>query len=140
MISLKGMEILFADDDKYNMRPVIDALEAHSANVILVTNGTSVLRYMRDNLDSPPHIIILDIMMAGGKDINTDDGGRSTGVEVYRILRRDMKLNIPIVISTVVSDPAILSVFHSDPRVSIVSKPYLLSELLDAISRIVSNR
>jgi len=137
MKPLEGMRILFADDSLYNMRPTREALELSGAFVATATDGTEVLQYFRDHTADPPQLLILDIMMSGGPEIETgEDGGRTTGVEVYRRLRK-MGINIPIVISTVVSDPDILKEFQND-KVPILEKPYRYDELQRQIRKLTN--
>lgn len=138
MISLKGLRILFADDERYLMRPTIDALESKGAMVDLVTDGTSVLNYLREK-NTLPSVLILDIMMSGGKEVITKDDGRSTGIEVYKRIRRNKKTeSLPIVIASAISDKDILSVFESNPKTSIITKPFRFTELCEAIDKVVS--
>lgn len=134
---LKDIRILFADDDIYFMRPTIDALEAYGAVVDIVRDGSSVLKYIRENQGSPPSLLILDIMMSSGPEISTDNAGRSTGLAVYRHIRQNLKVNIPIVVSTVVTDSAMLSVFKNDPKAQIINKPYTFGELLNIIKKML---
>jgi CheY-like chemotaxis protein len=137
MISLNGLRILFADDEKYLMRPTIDALESRGAIVDLVTDGTSILNYLHEK-NTLPSVLILDIMMPGGKEVFTKDDGRSTGIEVYKRIRRNIKTkDLPIVITSAISDKDILSVFESYPKTSIITKPFRFTELYDAIEKII---
>lgn len=130
MANLRGKKILFVDDDKFNMRPTIEALEAEEAEVKVLTNGTALLQYLRQNINSLPDLIILDIMMASGDEIVTEDQGRSTGAKAYQYIRNAMKLkNFPIIVSTVVSDPIILQKFNNDEYLELIQKPYLYGEL-----------
>jgi CheY-like chemotaxis protein len=137
MMSLSGLRILLADDDEYDMRPTIMALEAEGASVEVATDGTSALEALKRDLNSPPDVLILDVMMDQGDAIDTDDEGRSTGARVYERIRYDLKLTIPVVVSSVVTDPRILRVFQGDPRVERLSKPYGFSELHQAITRLL---
>jgi CheY-like chemotaxis protein len=137
MMALNGMRVLLADDDEYDMRPTIIALEAEGASVEVVTDGTTALTVLQRDRESPPDLLILDIMMDQGDAIETDDEGRSTGARVYEKIRKELKLNLPIVVSSVVTDPKILKVFRNDPRIQMLSKPYGFSELHQAISRLL---
>jgi CheY-like chemotaxis protein len=136
MASLKGLRILFADDETYNMRGTIDALENAGAMVNVVTDGTEVLEYLRKHDGKLPDLLILDIMMPGGTEVLAPNEGRSTGVEVYQKMQ-DLNIKIPIVVSTVVSDDSILGVFRRD-GVPIVGKPYRFDELECQIDKALS--
>ena len=139
MASLMGLRILFVDDETFNMRGTIDALENTGAKVDVVTDGTEALEYMRLHRNDPPGLLILDIMMAGGPEIETRDEGRSTGVEIYRWMQRE-NIKIPTVISTVVSDASILDVFRHDKKIPIVRKPYRFEELEREIHKVLVER
>ena len=124
--------VLFADDDLYNMRPTIEALQARKVKVEEVIDGSGVLRRLRQKKGPNIDVVILDIMMDEGEEMpKTQDGGRSTGWVVYGIIRKDLCPDIPIVVSTVVSDPEILDTFNltEDPMLRILFKPYRFSDL-----------
>ncbi len=142
MIGLKGVRILLVDDEKYAMHGIVDALHAEGAEVTQVTDGTAALRYLREHRSSPPDLLILDIMMVEGEggEIKTDDGGRTTGVEVYRKIRHELRMQIPTVVSTVVDDPEILKIFVAEPRdarVTVIQKPYRFRDLLRQIDSVM---
>ncbi len=136
---LDGMHIAFVDDEPYAMRPTIEALEARGAVVELLIDGSQILEYIKTHKGSLPDLVVLDIMLTEGPDIKTEDEGRSTGVEVYRRIRREHRL-IPIVISTVVSDGSILAAFGNDRRTAVVTKPYYFDDLCRAIERVTQKR
>jgi CheY-like chemotaxis protein len=137
MISLKGLQILLVDDDIYDMRPTIDAMKAEGASVELATDGTGALRALERKRERPFDVLILDIMMDEGEAIEAHDEGRYTGVKVYERIRGALNLNVPIVVSTVVTDSRILNVFRKDPKVLILSKPYGFTELHQALSSLL---
>ena len=137
MSTTRPLEILFVDDERHAMAPTILALEADGHRVTVARDGTEALEAMRQMGTSQPDLIILDIMMPEGTEIHTDDEGRSTGVELYRKLRAEMNIDTPIVVLTVVTDPAILRHLSTDRRVRIVNKPFRFEELLRSIERIV---
>jgi CheY-like chemotaxis protein len=138
MVSLEGIRVLFADDETYNMRGTIDALENAGATVEVKTDGTEVLEYLRAHRTNLPDLLILDIMMPKGIEIKTKDEGRSTGVAVYKWMQTE-KIRIPTVVSTVVSDSSILQIFH-DHNIPIVEKPYRFDELEYQIQKVLNER
>ncbi len=141
MGSLKGKSILFADDSVYAMLSTVDALRVLGARVDVVTDGAEALEYMRTHRNDPPDLLILDIMMPEGKgaEIKTLDGGRSTGVEIYKWMQRE-KLGIPTVVSTIVCDDSILEVFRRDKKIAIVQKPYHFRDLENQILKVLTLR
>jgi CheY-like chemotaxis protein len=140
MVSLKGLRILFADDETYNMRGTIDALEFAGAKVYVVTDGTEALEFLREHKTDLPDLLILDIMMPGGPEIQPiepRDEGRSTGVKVHRRMQEE-NITIPTVVSTVVSDESILDYFRRDQKIPIVQKPYRFAELEHQIMKVLT--
>jgi CheY-like chemotaxis protein len=137
VFSLEKLQVLFADDEVWEMRPTIDALIASGADVTIKTDGTEVLDYLRKNRNEPPQLIVLDIMMPEGSEIVTGDDGRSTGVHVHRQIRETLRMQIPIVVSTVVTDDAILASLAKDKRVVIIKKPYRFEDLSRAIESVM---
>jgi len=143
MVNMNGWLILLVDDEEVSMEATVIALEMEGAAVVQVTDGTEALRYLRNHKLSQPDLIILDIMMNEGDEIETDDEGRSTGVEVYEKIRSELKLTTPMVVSTVVSDERILSRFpdeRRDSRMTVIHKPYRFRELLAAIERVTGGK
>ena len=74
-------------------------------------------------------------MMPSGERVKDTTYGRKTGVEVCRILREEMKLNIPVICLTVVTDTAI----HNELRrlgAVVKVKPALPSEIAETIEEL----
>lgn len=138
MSRCKDLSILFVDDELYSMRPTIEALECEGATVQIATDGTEAIRFLQANRQSPPDVIILDIMMPEGPDIQTQDEGRTTGVEVFKRMKSEYGKAIPTIVSSVVTDDAILQAFRSERRVRIVTKPYRFEELVRALEQVLA--
>jgi CheY-like chemotaxis protein len=120
------------------MRPTIEALRTSGARVEVRTDGTEVLEYLRNHKTDPPDVLILDIMMPAGAEMNPMDGGRTTGIEVYKWMQKE-KIRIPTVVSTIVNDASILRIF-GDHNVPIVEKPYRFEELEREIHKVLAER
>jgi CheY-like chemotaxis protein len=138
MATLKGLRIMFADDETYHMRGTIEALENAGAKVDVVTGGTKALEYLRKHETKLPDLLILDIMMPGGPEIQSTNEGRTTGVEVFKWMQRE-NITIPTVVSTVVTDPLILKIFR-EHKIPIVEKPYWFEDLVDQIDKVLNER
>jgi two-component system response regulator VicR len=121
--------ILFVEDEQWLMEGMVEGLKAYGYNVICATNGTQALEQIETKeID----LVLLDIMMPSGERIENTTFGRRTGVELCRILRDKMKLELPIVCLTVVTDPEI----HHELRdlgAVVKIKPALPSEIADVI-------
>lgn len=135
-VNLLNMKILMVDDDLYNMRPTIDALEVRGAIVEIARTGTDALEILSKKIFD---LVILDIMLTSGKGIETDDQGRSTGIIVYKRIRQGKLLKLPIVVSTVVSDPEYLLIFERDKKCKIINKPYTFKDILFAIDYVMNS-
>jgi len=133
--SVANKRILMVEDDVYNMRPTIDALEVAGAKITIARSATEALSELKKGQFD---LVILDIMMASGPMIKTEDQGRSTGIILYSTIRESIGESLPVVVSTVVSDPQALEVFRSDHHCSVLLKPYLFGELVSAIEAVLS--
>ena len=94
-------------------------------------------KYLRNHKSDLPDLIVLDVMMSPGKEIEDQDGGRSTGLRLFQKIRQDFGRQLKIVISTVKTD-ATVRVFRGDPCVRLLTKPYLFGPLHDAITQLLS--
>lgn len=135
-MQMKGLHILFIDDDPFGMRPTVQGLERKGATVTLITDASSALQHLTKNSAPQPDLIILDIMMSSGNALDTPDSGRSTGIELLKAIRKNLMMKTPIIISTVVSDHDLISALLAVEQLMIVQKPYILTELVDAIARV----
>ncbi len=137
---MNSKSILFVDDEMFYMAPTIEALDKDGYTIHKAQNGYEVLKYLNENKDNPPTLVVLDIMMPEFcEEIVTNDEGRSTGIELFKKIREVWGNTFPIVISSVVNDNEILDKLYSDNNVSILNKPYIYKELKEAINIAISN-
>ena len=124
--------ILFVEDEQWLMEGMVEGLKAYGYDVLCATNGTQALELIEANKFD---LILLDIIMPSGEKIEDATFGRRTGVELCRILREEMRLEIPVVCLTVVTDPEI----HHELRklgAVVKIKPALPSEIADIIKEL----
>ncbi|MEW6351537.1 MAG: response regulator [Thermodesulfobacteriota bacterium] len=137
MPNLQGLRVLFVDDEPFLMRPTIEALEAKGCTVDTAENGTEALEYLKANNSNPPDLVVLDLMMPGGTDIDTDDQEMTTGIVVFRRIREELRLEVPIVISTVITDRDLLMTLEGDSKTALVQKPYTSARLFDVMGEVL---
>lgn len=131
-MNISGLNILFIDDELYKMLAIIALLESRGAKVTQISDASSAWEHLKQK--GPSYgLIILDIMMSSGNLISTEDRGRSTGIELLKIIRGNLKLRTPIIVSSVISDPELINSLFSVEQLPMVHKPYLFKQLVDSI-------
>jgi len=83
--------------------------------------------------------VLLDIMMPPPDDMDPEsvDYGRSTGVEICRKIK-GMKPELPVIILTVVRDPAILERIAEAGAAEVVNKPASSSEVSASLDKVLN--
>jgi DNA-binding NarL/FixJ family response regulator len=125
--------ILYVEDEQWLMAGVVDYL-AKDYNVIRARNADKALSFI-ESQEHKIDLIVLDIMMPQATRIRTSNHGRTSGVELARLLREEMKLNTPIVCYTVVDNRAVLNELRRIGVQEIVSKNRLPSDLEKVIRK-----
>ncbi len=112
----KKYRILSVDDSKDNLMLVQTLLESEEYNIDSVTNGETALEKVAE---SPPDLIILDVMMPG---IN--------GYEVTRRIRNNAEINyIPILLITAFPESSLVEGLDIGAD-DFIRKPFNIEELL----------
>ncbi len=91
--------VLFIEDAIAEREELVAFLELKGYDVRCVDDGTQALEALRSERCD---VIILDIMMPSGEELKGRDvaGGYATGKEVLRVLREEMRLDTPVIVST----------------------------------------
>jgi CheY-like chemotaxis protein len=97
-------EVLFVDDDRYEMLGLVERLEHAGLKVVTHTDKDEALSLLKNGYR--PAVIISDLIMRGRYD-GTPDDNRYVGVEFCRAVREDLKLTCPIIVLTVVTALAV---------------------------------
>jgi CheY-like chemotaxis protein len=118
--------ILYIEDEQWLMGGVIDSLSV-GFEVIPARNADQGLTILKN--DSKIQLVILDIMLPPGNNLPGTNRGRRTGIEIAKIIRNEMRLKIPIIFYTVVTDPAVYKELREIGVQEIISKKELPSEL-----------
>ncbi|MCC0178275.1 HAMP domain-containing histidine kinase [Waterburya agarophytonicola K14] len=114
-LQVKKDYILVVDDIPDNLLLVQLALEQEGHEVVLADNGATALRYIKQ---SPPNLILLDVMMPG-----------MDGYEVTRRVRNDRNIPfIPILLVTAREESSVVEGLDAGAD-EFVRKPFQLEEL-----------
>ena len=122
------VRVLVVDDDPDFCEITRLILKARGYEVETASHGDMALRMMRE---SPPQLVILDVMMAGTLD----------GVNVVHTMRADDLLRrIPIIMVSSIASSPMAEMFPTDeylPVDSWISKPAQPDDLLRKVERLV---
>lgn len=109
--------VLIVEDDSEIQASLREAFEDNGYTVVIASGGKEALDILTTG--SPPHVIVLDLVMPG-----------MTGNDLYAAMQADPVLaKIPVVVST--SDPS-----RAPSGVLVVPKPVRLDRLLDAVKNL----
>lgn len=112
--------ILVVDDQAANLRVVTALLSRQGYEVVSASTGDEALRLYAE---SPPDLILLDVMMPG-----------MDGFEVMAALRAGSPLRVPVVFVTAAHDRDLLLRAFDAGVVDYVTKPFLPEELLARVN------
>jgi CheY-like chemotaxis protein len=137
----KIIKVLYADDEIYDKKTskesyIIDELEKNGdIKIFAAINGTIALNHLLNK--NTTDIIIVDVMMPPGKKINIKKAlnGQETGYELIRVIRKKLKLKIPIIILTIYPHKMSLKEIKDLKISEYIDKPILSKDLLGKIKR-----
>lgn len=118
--------VLFVDDDALMGRLVRDFLEQEGFQVTVAPSGKDGLDLARQ---SPPDLILLDIMMPG-----------MDGFEVCRALRKDVQLHkVPVVMLTAMESAKLNEQAFAAGAEVCMTKPFRPDRLLNVVNLALQN-
>jgi CheY-like chemotaxis protein len=126
----KKKTILYVDDEQWLMEGVVDYF-SKDYNVVIAYNADLALKIISENKQEID-LLILDVMMPQGELVKDPERGRTSGLELARILIQEKKTKIPIICYTVITDRKIIDELIKTGVKVVVSKKKLPVEL-DAI-------
>lgn len=122
------MKILVVDDDPDFVEITRMILTAENYEVMTASSGDQALQIMRE---TPPDLLILDVMMVGVLD----------GVNLAHVMEEDPTLHdIPILMVSSIANSPMAPMFPTDEYLPIdgwISKPVQPEELLAQVRRLV---
>jgi CheY-like chemotaxis protein len=121
--------ILVVDDDPDFVEITRLILRARGYEVETASSGDMALRMMHA---TPPHLVLLDVMMATVLD----------GLNVVHVMRDDPALrDIPIIMASSIASSAMADMFPTDEYIPIdvwISKPVQPDDLLSKVARLLT--
>jgi CheY-like chemotaxis protein len=126
--------ILFVEDEMWFMEGLVDRLQAEGYEVQIERTATGALeRLENEDFD----VILLDIMVQPGDRIDDRSFGREAGVQLCKAVRDELKLDVPIVCLTVVTDKVIHEKLTAYGVERVLVKPTPNREVLSAIAEAI---
>lgn len=118
--------ILFLDDDQYDMKPFVEKLEKENFNVKSFAEPEEALEFLKSVRS--PDLIIADLIMRTSPDESAEEA-HYVGIIFCKTVREELKLKCPIIVLSVVSDPAIQTEVRKYANI-FLTKPILPFELV----------
>jgi PAS domain S-box-containing protein len=114
-----GLRILYAEDEFTNQRMVQGVLSRAGHEVVLASDGAEALKTLSQ---SEFDLVLMDIQMPV-----------LDGLETTRRIRKDMKLDLPVIALTAFAGEDDLNRFEAVGMSGLLHKPFELSELLKTL-------
>lgn len=120
-----GGSVLIMDDEEYILEVLVKMLKYHGFTVSTAKTGEEAVALYKENLESgsPYDYVILDLTVFNGM------GGKET-VEILRDIDPDVKA----IVSSGYSDNPVLANYRDYGFSGILSKPYVIEDVLKAIN------
>jgi CheY-like chemotaxis protein len=131
--------IFYVDDEPYFVEPLVEALIDEGFTVELAVDGTEAIEKLKGE-NFLPDLVVLDLIMPTGEKIQDTNGGRRTGLKVHEIIRKQLRLRMPIIFLTVVDDPVVEREIEDLEKnlgikdFGLLVKPVLPTELLEKVT------
>src|ERR1039457_1675844 len=114
------MARIYLVDDDYASGLLVENLSLRGHDARRVSSATDALENLDDLVSSD--LVILDLIMPWPRDTpqTAADGARSTGMLVFRELRR-RRADLPILVYTANQDAALVDIIIADPHARYLS-------------------
>lgn len=123
----KRKTILYVDDEQWLMEGVVDFF-SKGYNIFVAYNADQAYNFIRDGKQKID-LLLLDIMMPQGELVKDPKRGRTSGLELVRILSQENRILFPIICYTVITDRKISDELLQIGVKELVSKKKLPVEL-----------
>lgn len=125
--------IVWIDDDTYVYDELIEPLKKDN-DIVYLHTAKEVLQSV--DVIQRASLLILDMIIPEGPGVLRF--GHYTGLEVLAKLRQEHHIAVPIIVLSVVESQNITEVLRSLDVDSILQKPILASELMEAVHDVMS--
>jgi CheY-like chemotaxis protein len=121
--------IVVIDDELFCLSVLEMMLTSAGYNVVTIDNSEEGLEYLKDH-GQQVDLLMLDVMMPA-----------MTGIELFEHIRKNPNLtSIPVIFQTgMASESEIKSLQHKE-NVQVIRKPFKSFEVLDYVSKILTNK
>lgn len=116
--------VLVVDDELAIREAVRDILEISDVESLLAADGYQAIELFQKQSDRI-RLIILDLRMP-----------RMNGIETYHALR-SINADVPVILSSGYDERVAGIDFSTDPKLSLLRKPYAIETLLDLVQRAI---
>jgi CheY-like chemotaxis protein len=137
------MRVLFIDDEKRRMAPVIEEFQSLHHTIQFQDTVDGALKLIRNSAEQFD-VVVMDISMASGQEFLREetDGGARTGILLYEAIRQE-RPGQKIAVFTNVSDPRVADRFMSEDHrlCRFVRKPDVLPfQFVEEIEKFVASK
>jgi len=134
--------ILLIEDEPYYLEGHITALQEAGYEVEVAETAVEALERLKR--PPAPALLIIDLIMPYSRDEIGPDNGTTTGLYLLEVIRRDLKLAIPVIMLTIVASRDRHAQIEDTERkygmmAVIRVKPYLPSELLEDVRSLLES-
>ncbi|MFC5624353.1 PAS domain S-box protein [Algoriphagus winogradskyi] len=123
---LKGKKVLIVDDNEFNRLLASTILEQHDIITTSAVNGQDAVDLLREEVFD---IVLMDVQMP-----------IMDGIMATKIIREDLKLEVPIVALTAFAMKGDMEKYLSKGMNSFLAKPFKESELLHIVSQLLKGK
>jgi len=134
MSSSPEPKILFVDDDRYDMLPHVEKLRSVGFEVTTAIEVEDAVALLARGLK--PDLIIADLIMRTSFE-EAVDSAHSAGVRFCKVVREGLRLRCPILVLSVLSEPAIQASVRPYAEL-VLNKPILPNQLVRYVREALS--
>ena len=127
--------VLFVDEEELRMGPFVETLREAGYTVIVATDASSAVTLAKEHAGEID-VVVMDLMMPGGKDAPADLDPRRAGLWAIEKIRKIGKLkNIPVIMLSAVSQRRVEARQDELKWVQYLEKPVDLDEFVAVVAK-----